>query len=277
MLYSYNILVFGDEPVKKSVDRLLRYGYDAIELVGEPDRYDWEETRKLIADGGFQAASVCNIYSGEQRDLTSADPEKRENAVKYVTKTISMAEAVGAGTVIIAPTENMRIKRELPSAEDEWAMAVENIRRCAREAEKRGIQLVIEPWNRFETHLVNRLEQAVQLASDVDMPNVAIMGDLFHMNIEEANIPRAIRDAGKWLRHTHIADNQRDLPGKGHLDWPEIIKALKDIGFTGSLVLEYIPPHADPYFAFREKVDDSVYDEHARYAIEFMRDLVERE
>jgi len=274
MLYSYNILVFGDEPVKKSVDRLLRYGYEAIELVGEPERYDWQETRKLISEGGFQTASVCNIYSRE-RDLTSADPEIRENAVTYVSETVSMAEAVGAETVIVAPTANMRIRRELPTPEEEWSMAVENIRRCAREAEKRGVQLVIEPWNRFETHLVNRLEQAVKLASAVDMPNVAIMGDLFHMNIEEANLPQAIRDAGKWLRHTHIADNQRDLPGKGHLDWAGIAGALKDIGFTGSLVLEYIPPHADPYFAFRERVDEAVYDEHARYAIEFMRSLVE--
>lgn len=274
MHYSYNILVFGDEPVEKSAERLHRYGYDALELVGEPERYDWDEVRQVLQKYDFKTVSVCNIYSRE-RDLTSADPTVRAHARNYIAETIRMAGHVGAQTVIVAPTANMRIRRELSTPEEEWAMAVEGIRECASVAEQHGVRLVIEPWNRFETHLVNRLDQAVRLAQEVDRPNVKIMGDLFHMNIEEANIPQAIRSAGDWLCHTHIADNQRDLPGKGHLDWPEIVQALKDTGFDGSLVLEYIPPHADPYFAFREKVDESVYEEHSRYAIEFMKSLVE--
>lgn len=69
----------------------------------------------------------------------------------------------------------------------------------------------------------------------------------------------------------YAADNQRNLLGKGHLNWPTIIQALKGINFNGYFVLEYIPPHADPYFAFRKAVDESVYDEHARYAIEFIK------
>lgn len=184
-----------------------------------------------------------------------------------------MAEAIGAEVVIVAPTANMRITRELPE-EEEWKYAVEGLRECGEYALQKGVTLVIEPWNRFETCLINRLEQAIRLAGEVNLPSVKIMGDLFHMNIEEANIPQAIRDARGWLVHMHVADNQRDLPGKGHLDWPAIIGALKDIQFEGSFVLEYIPPHADPYFAFRKPVDESVYDEHARYAIEFIRQFL---
>lgn len=269
---SYNILVFGGEPVEKSIARLSRFGYDAVEFVGEPDQYDFAEVRALLKKYGIRAGSICNIWT-KDRDFTSGNPKVRENAVRYTKATIDMAEEIGAEVVIVAPTANMRIVRELPE-EEEWKYAVEGLQECGSYAQPKGVTLVIEPWNRFETYLINRLDQAIHLAKAVGLPNVKIMGDLFHMNIEEANIPQAIRNAQGWLVHMHVADNQRDLPGKGHLDWPAIIQALKDISFSGYFVLEYIPPHADPYFAFRKAVDESVYDEHARYAIEFIRKLL---
>ena len=269
MKLSYNILVFGNEPVEASIARLARFGYDAVEFVGEPEVYDWDAVRSLLARYNLRAGSICNIWKKE-RDFTSTNLEIRRNARQYTKSTIDMAERIGAEVVIVAPTANMRIVRELPP-EEEWKYAVEGLRECGEYAQSRGVTLVIEPWNRFETYLVNRLEQAVSLAREVNLPSVKIMGDLFHMNIEESNIPEAIRSARGWLAHMHVADNQRDLPGKGHLDWAGIMAALRDIQFAGYLVLEYIPAHADPYFAFREKVDPSVYDEHARYAAEFIR------
>ncbi|MGQ9623007.1 MAG: sugar phosphate isomerase/epimerase family protein [Candidatus Caldatribacteriaceae bacterium] len=272
MKFSYNILVFGGEPVEKSIARLARFGYQAVELVGEPELYDWEEVKKLCLQYSIEAGSICNIWR-KDRDFTSKDPAVRANAKEYTKKTIDMASCVGAKVVIVAPTANMRVVRELPP-EEEWKFTVEGIRECGEYAEKKGVTLVIEPWNRFETYLINRLSQAIKLAQDVGLPNVKVMGDLFHMNIEEANIPQAILDAGDWLVHMHVADNQRDLPGKGHLDWREIVGALKAIGFQGYLVLEYIPPFADLYFAFRHPIDEAVYDEHVRYAIEFLRQFV---
>ncbi len=272
MKLSYNILVFGGEPVEKSIARLSRFGYDAVEFVGEPSQYDFEEVRALLKKYNIKAGSICNIWK-KDRDFTSADPEIRNNARRYTKQTIDMAEAIGADVVIVAPTANMRIVRELPP-EEEWKTAVEGLRECGEYALTRGVTLVIEPWNRFETYLINRLDQAIALAKDVDLPNVKIMGDLFHMNIEEADIPKAILSARDWLKHMHVADNQRDLPGKGHLNWPAIVGALKEINFEGYFVLEYIPPNADPYFAFREKLDEKVYDEHAKYAIEFIRKLL---
>ncbi len=272
MKLSYNILVFGSESVEKSIARLSRFGYDAIEFVGEPEQYDCSEVRALLKKYGIRAGSICNIWT-RQRDFTSADLGIRRNAIQYTKATIDMAEQIGAGVVIVAPTANMRIVRELPE-DEEWKCAVEGLRECGEYALLKGVTLVVEPWNRFETYLINRLEQAIALAKAIDLPNVKIMGDLFHMNIEEASIPQAIRNGRGWLVHMHVADNQRDLPGKGHLNWPEILQALRDIDFDGYFVLEYIPPHADPYFAFRRPVNESVYDEHARYAIEFIRRLL---
>ncbi|MGQ9473409.1 MAG: sugar phosphate isomerase/epimerase family protein [Candidatus Caldatribacteriaceae bacterium] len=272
MKFSYNVLVFGGEPIEKSIARLARFGYQTVELVGEPDLYDREEVKKLCLRHGIEIGSLCNIWR-RNRDFTSKDPAVRANAKEYTKKTIDMASYVGAKIVIIAPTANMRIVRELPP-EEEWKVAVEGIRECGEYAKEKGVTLVIEPWNRFETYLINRLNQAIELAQEVGLPNVKVMGDLFHMNIEEANIPQAILDAKGWLFHMHVADNQRDLPGKGHLNWKEIMEALKAIDFRGCLVLEYIPPFADPYFAFRHPIDEEVYDEHVRYAIEFLRQFL---
>ncbi len=152
-----------------------------------------------------------------------------------------MAEQIGANVVIVAPTANVRIVRELPE-EEEWKCATEGLQECGRYTRPKRVTLVIELWNCFETYLINRLEQAINLAKAVNLPNVKIMGDLFHMNIEEANISQAIRNAQGWLVHMYAADNQRNLLGKGYLDWPAIIQALKGINFNGYFVLEYIPP-----------------------------------
>ena len=105
-------------------------------------------------------------------------------------------------------------------------------------AQKVGSLILLEPLNRYETHLLNRLKQAVDICKKVRSPGVRIMADFFHMNIEEEDIPKAIEKAGEYIQHIHLADSTRLLPGHGHTDFKSGFQALRKINFGGFMSLE---------------------------------------
>ena len=108
----------------------------------------------------------------------------------------------------------------------------------ARYAEDRGVLLALEPLNRFETSFINLTEQAIELADRVDSPQLKLMMDTFHANIEEKSLGKAIERAGKALVHVHANENDRGTPGTGHLPWAEVAAALKKVKYGGPLVIE---------------------------------------
>lgn len=105
-------------------------------------------------------------------------------------------------------------------------------------AAKAGTCLLIEPLNRYETHLIRTLQDGVDICERVGNPHVKIMADFFHMSIEEQNISAAIRSAGRHIVHVHLADSNRQMPGLGHTDFKAGFAALKEIGYTGYMALE---------------------------------------
>jgi sugar phosphate isomerase/epimerase len=119
----------------------------------------------------------------------------------------------------------------------ERELFVEQLEELAPAARDAGVPIFLEPLNRYEQHLVNRLEQGVALAEQVG-DGVGIMADFFHMNIEEADIAASIRAAGPYIVHVHVADSNRLQPGKGHLDFRPGFAALKEAGYDGYLGIE---------------------------------------
>jgi sugar phosphate isomerase/epimerase len=101
-----------------------------------------------------------------------------------------------------------------------------------------GAVVLLEPLNRYEDHMLNRLEQACELCEELGLESVKVMGDLFHMSIEEDDIAAAIRRASRHLRHVHLADSNRLQPGAGHTDFAAAFTVLREIGFEGYLALE---------------------------------------
>jgi D-psicose/D-tagatose/L-ribulose 3-epimerase len=116
--------------------------------------------------------------------------------------------------------------------------SIESVRAAAGEAAKYDITLMLEVVNRFEHFLLNSAAEGVDFAKEVNMPNVKLLLDCFHMNIEEDSLGEAIRFAGKHLGHLHIGECNRKVPGKGHMPWQDVGVALRDIGFDGSVVME---------------------------------------
>ena len=234
--YSYSVPGRSAEDLYRPVDRLAQLGYEAVELGGEIPLSEAEKVRGLVEDAGMSVASICPSFTAD-RDLSHPDAEVRENAVRYVRGLADIASAAGAPKVIVAPTAFLR-NLPLASEEEEWKWAVESIRACGEYAERLGVDLTLECWNRYGTYLLNRLEQAGRLWRETGLENGGVMADTYHMNIEERSLPEAIRQTGELLNHVHLSDSNRAAPGQGHIDFGAILRALVEIGYGGYLTFE---------------------------------------
>ena len=119
--------------------------------------------------------------------------------------------------------------------------AVDTLHRCAVIASDLGINLLIEPINRYETNFINSAKEGMEFIKDIGNPCVKLLLDTFHMNIEEVDPCVAIREAGMHLGYVHFADNNRHAPGQGHINFPAIREALADIGYKGFITAEILP------------------------------------
>jgi len=282
MKYSISNWIYGDEPLRVTFERLRRYGYDGVELMGEPSLYRAEEVRGLCREFGLQVLSIAGIYPWptEERDLANPDPQVRGRAVRYLRDCVEFAVDVGALLIIVVPSAVAKTspvgyfeseEEWVAAAEREWNYALESVRTAAAYAEKAGIFLAIEPINRYETFLVNNVDQGLRFVSEVGSRTVKIHLDTFHMNIEEKDPAEAIRKAGKLLVNLHIADSNRQAVGYGHTDFKAIMRALKDIDYQGALALEPLPPVPDPYIAARLKRYQHLRDLYAEECIARLR------
>ncbi|MDQ0246286.1 sugar phosphate isomerase/epimerase [Bacillus fengqiuensis] len=266
--FSYNTLVFAGEDIETSIARLAKFGYDGVEFVGEPDKMDANHIKELLTKYNIEASTICAIYNTE-RDLVSSDPRIRRNAIDYLKSCVDFASTIGAGGISLTPTACMKIYGEA-DRETELLWAVEGLKEAGTYAGEHGVRITVEPWNRYENYLINRMEQSLELVKRVDLPSVGCMGDTYHMNIEEVDIADAIRLAGDKLYHLHIADSNRAAPGRGHIDFVPIAKALKDINYSGYLTMELLPAFADPFNGIR---CEEFYDQYSEESITFLKKL----
>jgi D-psicose/D-tagatose/L-ribulose 3-epimerase len=122
--------------------------------------------------------------------------------------------------------------------QDEWKFAVEVFQELTPVLEKNGVTLAIEPLNRYETYFLNTATDAAKLCEEIGHPNVGILFDTYHANIEEKTIRDAIANAGRYLRHFHSCENDRGVPGTGHIDWKGVFEALHKLNYDGWLTIE---------------------------------------
>jgi len=271
-----NSWIFGDVPLKEIIERVAGIGYDGIELVGEPETYQPKEVNVLIKDNGLSITSICGMHPGPEKDdlraLCHPESIERQKAIDYVKACIDLARGVGARSVLVVPSLVGR-PQYFTSKEEDIKWAVDSLQKVSPYAEEMKIALTIEPINRYEVGLVNSIEDALRMAGKINNPYVRIMGDTFHMQIEEGDgIPNAIRRAGgEWLRHLHAADNTREAPGKGTMDWREILRALHDINYQGGISLEPLPKGAQPYEVRKGTIPKEVLDRELRFGLDYLR------
>jgi len=194
-----------------------------------------------------------------------------------------MAVALGAKVMVILPCAAGRtVPVSNPDAESwdlavaqEYALAIDSVKQIAAYATDKPVTLAIEPVNRFETFMINTLDKALAFLKMVGAPNLKIHLDLYHANIDEADPVGAVRRAGPLLVNMHIAESNREAPGRGHTDWAGIMKALVEIDFNGYLAMEPVPPDAPPGIAVAMKKNLPLRDVYAEEAIRYLKTACE--
>ncbi|MDV7085964.1 sugar phosphate isomerase/epimerase [Rhodococcus sp. IEGM 248] len=224
-------------------DHVADMGYDLFEVcIEDPAALSAE----LLAEASQRTGlpiSICGAF-GPDRDVSHESPANRRAGIEYLEHCIDVAAAVGsphvAGPMYSATGKARLLPPDERARQRNWA--AESLREVADYAAARGVTLAIEPLNRFETDLVNTVDQGLELCELIDRENVGLMLDTFHMNIEEKSIGQAIRAAGEKVFHFQVSENDRGTPGSGHVPWHETFDALREIDYRGSIVVESFLP-----------------------------------
>jgi len=210
---------------------------DGIELHSHSMQLPFDEIRDIFATSSRRVSAIEGIPQ-----LLNPDPATRDSAKARIRERLALAGDLGATGVLIVPQfgrtpafpdaspwqTGQQIERELLLAQ---------LRELAPVAAAHGTKLFLEPLNRYEAYMVNRVEQGAELAAQVG-PDIATMADFFHMGIEEADMAAAIRDNIDQVIYVHVADSNRAQPGFGHHDFRPGFAALKQGGYEGWLGLE---------------------------------------
>ena len=225
-------------------ERAAAAGFDAVELF-VPSAGPLPELAGLLQKHDLKLAAIGTGagWVKHKLSLTDGDAAKHTAAVTYVQGVIDLAAQYDAPAII----GSMQGKSgDGVSHEQAIGYLKESLEALGPHAEKKGQSLFYEPLNRYETNLFNQLSDGCDVLDSLETSNVKLLADLFHMNIEEADLPHAIRHAGKHIGHVHFVDSNRSAAGLGHTDFAPIVQALNDIGYEGYLCAEAFPlPDAD--------------------------------
>lgn len=231
------------EQIEILAPRVKQMGFDLFEVpletIGDIDAGRGAE----ILRSNDLAVSTCAAM-GPDRDLIHEDDSIRDNGKAYLMQAIDVTQALG-GTNLVGPLYSAVGRTWQQSAIDrarDLDLLTATLRELAVYAGDHGVTLCLEPLNRFETSFVNLASQANEIIDRVDHPNLGVMLDTFHMNVEEKNIGDAIRKTGKRLKHFHSCENDRGAPGTGHVPWHSVAQALKEIHYGGPVVIESFTP-----------------------------------
>lgn len=241
----FNAVAFKGN-LEANLARVASLGYDGAELaIRDPRAVDMDTLVGLVRRYGLEVPAIGTGQAWGEEGLSFTDPDAgvRRAAVDRVKSHVPVAARFGA-IIIIGLLRG--IVRPGVSHRQAWAWMVEALRECADAALAQGVRLAVEPINRYETTLVNTVADGLALLEQVGLPNVGLLLDTFHMNIEEPDISRSIRAAAPRLFHFHVADSNRWYPGAGHLDFPGIVATLREVGYDGYISVEAMPmPDAD--------------------------------
>jgi len=225
------------------IDMVKEMGFDFIEIAVESPALIELNTLKSALRQKDMKAVMCGVY-GPGRNLSSFETEERANAKSYLKWMIDAAAEMDTG-LVTGPMYSAVGKARLEDPIDrerEWQLAVSGLEAMCKHAAERDVRLAFEPLNRFETDMVNVVEQGLQLIADVGEPNLGLHIDTFHMHLEEKDPAAAIRKAGDRVFHVHACENDRGVPGTGQVNWVSIFQALSEINYQGMVSIESFTP-----------------------------------
>lgn len=275
-----------DADHKKYIDKAAKIGFDILEFQAQPllEMSDdhIRELRKRADDAGIELTYSLGL--DRAYDVSSLDETMRLGGVKYLQNIIRKMH-VGGGTLLSGVSyagwgcPNVVMDDKRPYLEQ----SVKSMKEIIKVAEECGVTYCVEAVNRFETCIINTAAEALDYVARIDSPNIGVLLDTYHMNIEENNIGDAIRLVGDKLTSFHTGENNRTAPGRGHLDWDEIFGALADINYKGRIVSEPFVMQGGEVgrdiHVFRDLVEnpcEATIDAEAAYLLNFEKEMLKK-
>jgi D-psicose/D-tagatose/L-ribulose 3-epimerase len=280
MKFGMNLMLWADDMPDSMIPQLelvKEIGYDGVEVpLFDLDRAKWAGWARRLDGLGLER--TANHVIAPEHNPVDPDPVVRQRAFEHMQAVVDCCAILGA-SVLAGPHQiALGVFSGRGPTDDEWKRSVDHIRRVAEYADQAGVALVEEVVNRFELYLLNTMDQAIRFVDEVAHPNCRIHLDTFHANIEEKLPGDAIRRAGHRVGYVHISENDRGVPGTGHVAWDATFDALRDVGYDGWLTVESFG-NALPNLAAATKIWRPLFDSEeqvARQGFAFMQAEVAR-
>ncbi len=232
-------------------------GFECFEIDGKVLTDHVDMVKKAIEKSGLPVSSACGGYRGWIGDFIE---ERRENGVEDLKEIIRALKEVGGKGVVVPAAWGMFTFRLPPmtpprSHEGDVKAILASLKELDAVAEENGIYLYLEPLNRYQDHMLNTLQDAMDIIEMGQFKMVKITADFYHMAIEEDDISESLMKFRDAVGHVHIAENHRYQPGTGSIDWKRHIQTLKDIGYEGDVVNEGRIRGENPLEVYQKSVD----------------------
>ena len=241
MKIGFNLLLwttFLSEKDFHIIDKLKNAGYDGIEIpIFSGVIEDYEKISKILIDNELESTSIT-VIPDEEHNPISPDIDIRNNAIDYLKWAIDCCEVLNSKILCGPFHQPLGVFSGSPPSEDEKKRGIEVHQKISDYAKKYNINLSIEPLNRFECYFLNTVDDTKKYVNSVNRDNFGMLYDTFHSNIEEKSPINSILNAKKTINHVHISENDRGIPGKGHIQWEETFNSLKKINYDGWVTIE---------------------------------------
>lgn len=264
------------------LNKVADLGFDILEVSSDHILNMTDDNLKKLKNAAVERdieITYCIGFSPEN-DIASENDAVRRKGIEYAKRTLEAIYHMN-GKIFCGINYSSwpAVVNEGIADKRPWLdLSLKSIKEIIKTAEDFGIYYCLEVVNRFEQFLINTAEEGIEFCKMVDSPNIKLLLDTFHMNIEEDSIAEAIIKTDKYLGHMHIGENNRNVPGKGHMPWDEIFHALSKISYKGYIVME-------PFVRMGGEVgrdikiwrnlltdcDEKCLDKHAKQALEFIR------
>ena len=270
----------------KYIKKVSGLGFDILEFQAQAlldmDKSRMDEVRQAAKDNGIELTYSLGL--NPKYDVASPDAKVREGGIEYLKriverigymegKLLSGVNYAGWGSPDYIVDDKSEIVKH----------SIESVRQVIKTAEDYDVTYCVEVVNRFEGIVMNTAKEAIEYVKQIDSDKIGILLDTYHMNIEEGSIGDAIRSVGGYLKNFHTGENNRVVPGKGHLDWDEIFGALHDIDYQGRIVSEpFVQMGGEvgrDIKVLRDLVEDpseELLDEEARFLLNFEKDMIRK-
>ena len=233
-------VVFRDD-LCRAVDRAAALGYHGVELaLLDAAQVDVSRLKQRLRATGLEVPCISSgqVFAADRLYFTHPDAEVRKKAVSRINGMICLAAQFGAKV----NTGRVRgLIHEGEDAETAGARYIDCLNACAETAEPLGVELIVEPVNRYEVNFINNCVEAIEIIERCARRCVRLMPDVFHMNIEDASFRESFEAGARHISYVHLADSNRLAPGWGHLDFDELFSIFDHIGYDGWVTAEILP------------------------------------